>query len=102
MIAFLRNLGRAEAWSLILLLAVAMPLRSLADLHLAVTIAGTAHGVLWLAYVLLVAWAWYRGRLSVGFAILLVFLSVVPAGPFLVERYLGDHPAPPATPLGAT
>jgi len=84
----LRLVGKCEAVSFLLLLGVAMPLKYLADLPLAVKLVGWAHGVLFIAFVLLVlpaiqqaGWPLRRGALLVGAAL-------VPFGPFLADRSL--------------
>jgi integral membrane protein len=49
----LRALGMIEAVSFLLLVGVAMPLKYFADLPLAVKIAGWLHGMLFLAFCML-------------------------------------------------
>jgi integral membrane protein len=80
--------GRAEAASFLLLLGVAMPLKYAAGQPEAVRWVGMAHGLLFVAYVLLlaqvaVAEGWPGTRAALG-----VVASVVPFGPLLFERQL--------------
>ena len=91
--ASLRTVGAVEGTSLLLLLGVAMPLKYLAHQPMAVTIVGSAHGVLWLAYLLVLASAWRK----FGWTFKTVFLggiaSVLPFGPWVFHRYLSRRTA---------
>ena len=67
----LRFMGYFEGISLIVLLAVAMPLKYLYDLPEAVTLVGSIHGFLFVIYCLVIAyatiitrWKWYWPALS--------------------------------------
>jgi len=83
--------ARIEGVSYLVLLAVAMPLKYLAGLPLAVRISGAVHGVLFLAFVLTLArvateqgWKARRvGRWMLG--------SIVPFALFWLERELRDQ-----------
>jgi len=84
----LRLVGMCEAVSFLLLLGVAMPLKYLADMPLAVKLVGWAHGVLFITFVLLIlpavsqaGWPLRRGALLFGAAL-------VPFGPFFADRSL--------------
>jgi integral membrane protein len=76
----------AEGASFLLLLGVAMPLKYLFDLPLAVRVLGMAHGVLFILYALLVFEALGSGRFGVRTAALAMLASVLPFGPFVFER----------------
>jgi integral membrane protein len=82
-----RFVSLAEAASFLLLLLVAMPMKYLGDMPVAVSITGAAHGVLFLAYVGLVFAA--RGVLGwdVKRTVLALIASVLPVAPFFVERH---------------
>ncbi len=86
MLRLLRLLCRIEGFSLLLLLFVAMPLKYLADLPLAVRYVGMAHGLLWLALVtLLIALAW-KQRWSLGRSAAVFISSLLPFGFLLIDR----------------
>lgn len=83
-----RAVGMVEGVSFLLLMGVAMPLKYLADLPLAVTYVGWAHGVLFVAFVLVLFQAWAGGALSFGKSALALFAALLPFGPFLIDRKL--------------
>lgn len=85
-IARLRVIAIVEGWSFLILLGIAMPLKYLADMPEAVRIIGMAHGILFIAYILLVVQVKLLHRWSVGKALLAMFASVIPFGTFYVEK----------------
>lgn len=79
-------IARCEGLSFLVLLGVAMPLKYFWGMPTAVRVVGMAHGMLFMAYVLLVFLIcedrhWGRGTLFLA-----LLASVVPAGTFLFER----------------
>lgn len=84
----LRVVGFLEGVSFLVLLGIAMPLKYLFAQPEAVRIVGMAHGVLFVAYVLLVlqvsierSWSWKKALLALA-------VSVVPFGTFWAEKKL--------------
>ncbi|ROO89833.1 integral membrane protein [Actinocorallia herbida] len=92
MIRVFRYVSLAEATSFLLLLLVAMPLKYLADLPIAVSIVGAAHGALFIAYVGLVALCFRPLRWSLGKAFLALVASVLPVAPLFVEKHWIKEP----------
>lgn len=84
----LRWLGIVEGCSTLLLFFVAMPLKYAADMPMAVTIVGSAHGFLFIGLCL----GMVLGRAMVPLPDRLVaagiFGAIVPFGPFVVDRHL--------------
>ena len=78
----------AEGASFLVLLGIAMPLKYLAGLPQAVRVVGMAHGVLFIAYVLLVFNALGAGRFDGRKAAWALLASLLPFGPFVLERRL--------------
>ena len=82
----LRLASLAEAVSYLVLLGVAMPLKYLADMPMAVTVVGMVHGILFLVLIWLLSRArfeagWPTRRLwAIGLA------SLVPIVPFYLDR----------------
>lgn len=84
----LRLVAFLEGTSFLVLLFVAMPLKYLAGLPLAVRIVGTVHGVLFLVFLAALYRAgkerrWPYGRLLIAFV-----ASIVPFGTFMFDRSL--------------
>lgn len=80
--------GFVEGISYLLLLAIAMPLKYIADIPEPVRILGMIHGILFVAYCILLLKAtleykWGFKKLIIGF-----LLSLVPLGTFYLERTL--------------
>ncbi len=92
----------AEGTSFVLLLGVAMPLKYLAGMPLAVRIVGMIHGVLFILYgamvagfVLRKAWSWARGAEA-------MVLSVLPFGTFVLDaRLRKDERAEASAPVAS-
>ena len=82
----LRIIAIVEGWSFLILLAVAMPLKYLASMPEPVRIVGMAHGVLFIAYIIMVVQVKILHRWSIGKAFLAMFASVIPFGTFYVEK----------------
>lgn len=85
-IARLRVIAIVEGWSFLILLGIAMPLKYLADMPGAVRVVGMAHGLLFVAYILLVVQVKLLHRWSARKAFLAMFASVIPFGTFYVEK----------------
>lgn len=82
----LRTWTLVEGLSFILLLFVAMPLKYFADMPMAVRIAGMAHGVLFIAVGVLLLLAIAKARWSLGRAAFVFLGTLIPFGPFLIDR----------------
>jgi integral membrane protein len=85
----LRLLGTIEGISTLILFGVAMPLKYAADTPLAVTIAGSIHGFLFIALVSVFVRGIDRIPISRRLAAAGVVGAVFPFGPFVVDRWLG-------------
>jgi integral membrane protein len=84
----LRQVGKLEGVSFLVLLGIAMPLKYLAGVPLAVKVVGWAHGALFIA-LLVVLWRAKRdARLPLGQVALVFVASLVPFGPFLIDSRL--------------
>jgi integral membrane protein len=84
--SWFRKIAFAEGISFLVLLFIAMPLKYLAGFPIMVTIAGSIHGILFVAFMVLAwevrsenrfGWAWY------GKAFL---ASILPFGTFVMDR----------------
>ena len=84
----LRAVGMLEGISFLVLLGIAMPLKYMAGMPMAVRVVGMLHGVLFLLYLAAVAHVMYARRWSLDRAMVAVVAAVVPFGPFLLDRRL--------------
>jgi integral membrane protein len=84
----LRRIGIIEGVSFLVLLGVAMPLKYLAGMPMAVKVVGWAHGLLFMVFLL----ALWRARQSARWplsSVAIVFLAaLLPFGPFLIDARL--------------
>jgi integral membrane protein len=94
----LRILGLIEGSSTLLLFFVALPLKYLADMPLAVKIVGSLHGALFVAYVLLLAFVVWRARWPLWRGALLFVAAVIPFGPFIMDPRIKHWAAQDAAP----
>ena len=89
-IPFLRRIALIEGWSFLILLGIAMPLKYMAGMPMAVKIVGWAHGVLFV----LLCWALLQTLLNTKWSIFrcaAVFIaSLLPFGPFLLDRKMEE------------
>ena len=82
----MRRIGIAEGISFLVLLFIAMPLKYYFDLPIAVKVVGWAHGVLFIAYVVIVLLSirlmkWNLIGLGVALA-----ASLIPLGTFFLDK----------------
>ena len=90
MIKPLRILGNIEGVSYLLLLGVAMPMKYYFEMPMAVKIVGMAHGVLFVAYCVLLAFCLKRFNWSLKFGAYLFIATLIPFGTFVTDRKLRD------------
>jgi integral membrane protein len=83
-----RLVGIVEGLSFLLLLGVAMPLKYAFDMPEAVRIVGMIHGVLFVAFSLVLLLAWIGGALNFRWAAIAFVATLIPFGPFLIDRRL--------------
>jgi integral membrane protein len=102
-VSVLRVVGLLEAFSFLILVFVAMPLKYAADQPGPVRYVGMAHGVLFLAFVAVLLWTWAAARWPVGRVGLLLLASLFPAGPIIVDkrvvRYADEYDRQKTTPV---
>ncbi len=83
-----RGVGYAEGISFLLLLGIAMPLKYMLDMPLAVTIVGAIHGGLFVLYIAVILYVTLVKKWSFLKAFLAVVSSVIPFGPFIFDAKL--------------
>lgn len=85
MMKLLRIIGFLEGISFLVLLLFSMPMKYMMDQPQYIYPVGMAHGVLFMAYVILVVLNWQRDKWSVQDGIIAVCCSVIPAGTFYAD-----------------
>ena len=99
-LGLVRIAGFVEGISAVCLFFVAMPLKYVWDIKQAVKWPGAIHGGLWLLYLLVVIVAYGRGKLTGKWVGILSFASLIPFGPFFVDRKLKKMEFGPPLPSG--
>lgn len=84
-VSLLRQVALAEGVSYLLLLGVAMPLKYLANMPLAVKVVGWAHGVLFVGFCLLLLQTLMTTRWSFIRAAVVFVASLLPFAPFFLD-----------------
>jgi integral membrane protein len=84
----LRTLGLVEGISTLALFGVAMPMKYVAGIPIAVTIAGSLHGLLFTALALMFILAIKKVPIPRRMAMLGIAAAIVPFGPFIMDRPL--------------
>lgn len=98
-VGWVRLVGLTEGVSYLALLGVAMPLKYLADMPMAVKVVGSIHGGLFVLLALVTAVAWIIGLLgskkglSFKHSAMVMGASLLPFGPFLIDRRLAKDEA---------
>ncbi|HAN30004.1 MAG TPA: hypothetical protein DCQ06_00265 [Myxococcales bacterium] len=83
-----RTIAWIEGVSYLVLLFIAMPLKYMMGIAIAVKLTGWAHGVLFIAYVALCMRAGHKERWSLLFTLLALGASLVPFATFWLDRKL--------------
>lgn len=84
----LRLLGWIEGVSTLVLFGIAVPLKRIWGMKMAVTIVGSLHGALFLAFCIAAVVVAIRRRWPIARPLLLILAAIVPFGPFLMDRRL--------------
>jgi integral membrane protein len=89
-ISFLRQVAVAEGISFLVLLGIAMPLKYLASMPMAVKVVGWLHGVLFVVFCLALLRAMIAARWPILRAAVVFIGGLVPFGPFIVDRRMRE------------
>ena len=84
----LRIIAIIEGISYLLLLFIAMPLKYMADIPMAVRICGMAHGILFVLFCWCLMDAWSKYKWKTSFAILVFISSLIPFATFWMDGKL--------------
>ncbi len=86
----LRLASILDGVSYLILVGVAMPMKYLADMPLAVRVAGSLHGFLFLALCACLLEVLVRRRLSFGWCSIVLACALFPVAPLLLDRKLRE------------
>ena len=86
----LRLLGTVEGISTLILFGIAMPLKYFAGMAMAVRIAGSIHGFLFVCLAVMFLLAVKKVPLASGLAVAGIVAAVFPFGPFVFDRWLAS------------
>jgi integral membrane protein len=84
--AWFRKIAFAEGVSFLVLLFIAMPLKYLAKLPMAVTIVGGLHGVLFVAFIVVAREVKREYNKSWGWLAKALLASIIPFGTFWMDK----------------
>jgi len=88
LISCLRLFSILDGISYLILLGIAMPLKYLADMPLAVRIVGSLHGFLWIGLCLFLFLALVKKRLPFKWCLTVFLCALIPLAPFFLDRSL--------------
>ena len=83
-----RTVAICEGISFLVLLFIAMPLKYVANMPMAVEIVGWAHGALFVLYMFTGLDAKLALNWSIKKTLIAVFASIIPFGPFILDKKL--------------
>ena len=84
--SWFRTIAFIEGISYIVLLFIAMPLKYFANNPKAVQIVGSAHGALFVAYIILALWVMRKYRKNFAWFVKAFIVSIIPLGTFAMEK----------------
>jgi integral membrane protein len=79
-------IGKVEGYSYLVLLFIAMPLKYIFNIPEFVRPVGSVHGILFVAFMLLLALMFFKVKLSFKNSVFAFLLSLVPFGTFFLKR----------------
>jgi integral membrane protein len=86
MINVFKKISYAEGVSYLLLLFIAMPLKYWAGIPEAVKYTGWAHGILFVLYMIVLAWVWIEHQWKFSLVFKAGIAALLPFGPFWFDR----------------
>ena len=80
-----------EGYSYLILLFIAMPLKYLLGFAIAVKIAGMLHGILFIAFLILLVLSWQETKWNFKENIILFIASLIPFGTFFTKKRIQSY-----------
>ena len=85
------KINTIEGYSYLALVFIAMPMKYLMDMPLAVKIVGMIHGILFIMFCLLLIKAWQEAKWSFKENIILFIASLIPFGTFFTKSKIKSY-----------
>jgi len=80
-----------EGWSYLALLFIAMPMKYMLAMPIAVKIAGMAHGILFVMFCILLLMAWQDKKWDFKENIIFFIASLIPFGTFFTKKRINAY-----------
>ncbi len=84
----LRIIGILEGISYLILLGIAMPLKYMAGMPMAVRIAGSIHGFLFVAFIIALVAVWNNRKWPYEKVAMAFIMSILPFGTFYLDKQI--------------
>ncbi len=92
-IPFLRRIAFTEGVSFLVLLGIAMPLKYLMHMPIAVKVVGWMHGLLFITFCIALARVWIIAKWPVPRCAGIFIAALLPFGPFIADRRMAQWEA---------
>ena len=79
-------IGKIEGYSYLVLLGIAMPLKYVFKMPEFIRPCGTLHGLLFVAFMVILGFMFFKVKLSFKNSVLAFLLSLIPFGTFFLKR----------------
>lgn len=84
-------INTVEGWSYLVLLFIAMPMKYILEMPLAVKIAGMAHGILFILFCILLVKTWNETKWSFKESTIFFIASLIPFGTFFTKKKIESY-----------
>ncbi|MBC7874033.1 MAG: DUF3817 domain-containing protein [Ferruginibacter sp.] len=84
--SWFRKIAFAEGVSFLVLLFIAMPLKYLADIPIAVTVVGGLHGLLFVSFLIFAFLVKEEYKKNIGWMVKSFLASIIPFGTFVMDK----------------
>jgi len=84
-------INTVEGWSYLILVFIAMPMKYMFGMPIAVKIVGMAHGILFIIFCLLLVQAWKDAKWSLKESVVFFIASLIPFGTFFTKKTINSY-----------
>lgn len=86
-----RIINTVEGYSYLILLFIAMPMKYLMEIPIATKVVGTIHGILFIAFIILLIMAWQKAKWSFKETLIFFIASLIPFGTFFTKKRVQSY-----------